>query len=405
MERVHLPKEVSFDDLSVYCSFIFGGCTSLKVVELPETLAEIFSNMFSGCSSLESIVIPNQVTSISGNAFNGCSALKSIDIPAQVSFIGNYAFYNCSSLTSITIRAKNATIGTDAFYGCNSPEVSLPADYRLSRVFPDFYTNIKKVNILGTESGVCDFAFTDCRNLSEVVISEGVSKIGESAFENCRRLESVTIPASVQKIQDYAFYGCGGLKEVEYAGEMPEVGIGAFTGTAVASPSAQASVALTVTNVVVQYVLNSVRPEFALPPSSDTGFVNVIAEVKGGSVAIPSSWTTSYPKFTEKFGTDFTKALAMQTGKKDGAGNPMFVWQDYVAGTDPTKEDDVFAASITMVDGKVVISYTPELDDARKAMRKYTTWGKKSLKDTEWTEVQQGSEAEFNFFKVSVEMR
>ena len=26
----------------------------------------------------------------------------------------------------------------------------------------------------------------------------------------------------------------------------------------------------------------------------------------------------------------------METGKRDGAGNPMFVWQDYVAGTDPT---------------------------------------------------------------------
>ena len=65
----------------------------------------------------------------------------------------------------------------------------------------------------------------------------------------------------------------------------------------------------------------------------------------------------------------------------------------------------VFTASITIVDGKVTISYTPELDDARKAMRKYTTWGKTSLMDTDWTEVQEGHEAEYNFFKVSVEMR
>ena len=95
----------------------------------------------------------------------------------------------------------------------------------------------------------------------------------------------------------------------------------------------------------------------------------------------------------------------MKTGKKDGAGNEMLVWQDYVAGTDPTDEKDVFTASITIVDGKVTISYTPELDDARKAMRKYTIWGKTSLMDTNWTEVQDGHEAEYNFFKVSVEMR
>ena len=49
--------------------------------------------------------------------------------------------------------------------------------------------------------------------------------------------------------------------------------------------------------------------------------------------------------------------------------------------------------------------FTPELDDARKEMRKYTTWGKTSLMDTDWTEVQEGHEAEYNFFKVSVEMR
>ena len=120
---------------------------------------------------------------------------------------------------------------------------------------------------------------------------------------------------------------------------------------------------------------------------------------------MPATWTVNYPKFTEKFGSDFTKALAMQTGKKDGAGNPMFVWQDYVAGTDPTDETDVFTASITIVDGKVKVSYSPELDDARKALRKYTTWGKVKLTDKDWSVIGEGEEGNFNFFKVTVEMR
>ena len=84
----------------------------------------------------------------------------------------------------------------------------------------------------------------------------------------------------------------------------------------------------------------------------------------------------------------------MLIGKKDGAGNPMFVWQDYVAGTDPTDETDVFTASITIVDGKVKVSYSPELDEARKTLRKYTTWGKVSLLDAGWTEVESGKESE-----------
>ena len=93
------------------------------------------------------------------------------------------------------------------------------------------------------------------------------------------------------------------------------------------------------------------------------------------------------------------------TGKIGTGGTPMLVWQDYVAGTDPTDENGVFRSSIAVVDGKVTISYTPELDEARKAMRKYTTWGKTSLMDADWTEVPEGREAEYYFFKVSVEMR
>ena len=76
-----------------------------------------------------------------------------------------------------------------------------------------------------------------------------------------------------------------------------------------------------------------------------------------------------------------------------------------MAGTDPTDETDVFTASITIVDGEVKVPYTPELDDARKALRKYTTWGKAKLTDKDWSVVGEGEEGNFNFFKVTVEMR
>ena len=64
-----------------------------------------------------------------------------------------------------------------------------------------------------------------------------------------------------------------------------------------------------------------------------------------------------------------------------------------------------YASSITIVDGEVKVSYTPELDDARKALRKYTTWGKEKLTDKDWSVVGEGEEGNFNFFKVTVEMK
>ena len=53
--------------------------------------------------------------------------------------------------------------------------------------------------------------------------------------------------------------------------------------------------------------------------------------------------------------------MAMPTDKKDAKGNDMYVWQDYVAGTDPTDTNSVFKASIEFVDGAPVVIWSPEL--------------------------------------------
>jgi len=195
------------------------------------------------------------------------------------------------------------------------------------------------------------------------------------------------------------------LTNIGYGGRFHIIGssITNRLNQAVAGP-----VSMVTTNVVIHYVQNSAQSAAVSPVTGETGFVNIITEIKGGNVAVPDSWATNYPNFVSRFGSDFTKALMMPTGKRDGAGNAMLVWQDYVAGTDPTKEDDVFRASITRDEnGKIIISYTPEFKDANeKERRKYTTYGKKSLVDSaDWEVVPEGHEADYNFFKVTVEMK
>ena len=170
-----------------------------------------------------------------------------------------------------------------------------------------------------------------------------------------------------------------------------------------------ASIVITTTNVVVHYVVNSIRPEFAQPISSDVGFVTVITEVESsGVVSVPSEWPNAYPEFVSLYGTQLALALGMKTGKKDGMGRDMLVWQDYVAGTDPTNPDDQFKASITMVNGAPIVSYTPELTDEQKALRVYKTFGKRQLQDEVWVDL-TGKDSElfkdYNFFKVTVGMK
>ena len=266
-------------------------------------------------------------------------------------------------------------------------------------------------------------------------------------------MKSVRFPESVTRLGDSVFLDCSALKSVIFEGDAPDVGINIYNGTprslvtyvndgsigwaggiskefpedwngrgiAVGesggggsgggsegsgggNAGTATSVCLTVTNVVVHYILNSVVPEIAVPVSGDTGFVSVVTEIKGGAVAIPETWAENYPLFAEQFGNDFTAALVKPTGKKDAQGNSLFVWQDFVAGTDPTKVDDVFHATITMVDGAPHIGYTPELSAEEAAKRTYTIYGKAKLQDEEWSIV-NGNESEYNFFKVTVEMK
>lgn len=80
-------------------------------------ITSIGSSAFSGCTSLKKVNIPDSVTTIKNNAFAYCSSLDYIYIPKSVTSIQYYAFKNCSSLKSIIIAnsKENVKIGKNAF--------------------------------------------------------------------------------------------------------------------------------------------------------------------------------------------------------------------------------------------------------------------------------------------------
>jgi hypothetical protein len=72
-------------------------------------------NIFGACSSLTSITIPNSVTYIGDNAFYLCSGLTSITIPNSVTSIGSDAFSGCDILTVISKIENPFSIGSNTF--------------------------------------------------------------------------------------------------------------------------------------------------------------------------------------------------------------------------------------------------------------------------------------------------
>ena len=121
-------------------------------------------------------------------------------------------------------------------------------------------------------------------------------------------------------------------------------------------------------------------------------------ETKNTEVAVPYSWLEKYYPGV----TDYESAAGAKSGKRDAFGHEISVWEEYVAGTDPTNETSVFEAKIEMVDGKPKVTWEPDLnEDGVKSLRSYKIWGKEALGDLDWI---YPTNDLHRFFRVTVEM-
>ena len=239
---------------SIYCetgsSSIFSNCDNLKDVFFD---CENVYSFFSSYAPVEKVTFGNHVKTIKENAFSYCRKLKSVDFSDSITAIEKNAFYYCDGLTSITIPSGIAKIGKDAFNGCSSltevcisdltawcniafeNEYASPIVYGkklvlngkeiTNLVIPDGVTTIPKaafangvgfktITIPKSVLSISDYAFDGCTALKSIVIPDGVASIGISAFGNCDALERITIASSVKSIGSKAFYKCKSLKVV-----------------------------------------------------------------------------------------------------------------------------------------------------------------------------------------------
>ncbi len=75
--------------------------------------------------------------------------------------------------------------------------------------------------------GVAEKAFYKCKQLTEIVLGEGISVIGDFAFDFCTALTAAVLPKSLRRIGKSAF-GCSALREITLPEGVCEVGDRAF---------------------------------------------------------------------------------------------------------------------------------------------------------------------------------
>lgn len=158
-------------------------------------------------SRLESIILPDGLNVIGPEAFSGCYRLDEITLPDSVSQIWDTAFRKCT-FSNIIVGKNNKNYVSDDGVLYNKDKTVLlkyPAKnpqehYRI----PD---SVLVIDVA---------AFSNCCNLKEVVIPEGVVNINNGAFAGCT-FEMLYLPSSVSWLGYRAFEGCDELKKIIHA--------------------------------------------------------------------------------------------------------------------------------------------------------------------------------------------
>lgn len=265
------------------------------VISFNSNVTSIGHDLFYRQETLTSIKIPASVTSIGECAFFGCTGLTAVTIPTSVNEIGFWAFKGCTNLVSVICLAETTPAllpdaeGASVFGDCSENlEIyvsnSRVREYTLNwgmenqghirgvdgacgngtvwtykdtseaktlTIFgvgdmDDFYVSGKQsdaasnlpwnaerkdlttVVIENGVTGIGAYSFYYCPNLVSVSLPNSLTSIGTRAFSDSEALETVALPNSVTSIGDYAFGYCKGLKSATIPNSVTSIGDFAF---------------------------------------------------------------------------------------------------------------------------------------------------------------------------------
>lgn len=255
IRKVNLPET-----LKKIAPSAFLNCTNLSEINLPENLEYLGGNAFGGCKSLTSIELPKGITEILTNTFNG-AGLTSINLHEGITFIGKNAFSMCK-LPSIILPSSIESLGEYAFNGMNFKEVVckavtppsllsstfskscyttatliVPSSSRDAYKNAEFWQNFSKVGGLTSEKyiKVDDLWYEITPEFNAILVSPPDG----SSYD----MQKATIPAAasyegvdykVVEIADYAFQNVSSLTAVSGGSNITKVGSHAFENSSVA---------------------------------------------------------------------------------------------------------------------------------------------------------------------------
>ncbi len=170
--------------------------------------------------NINDLVIEDSVTGIGAYAFENCTTLESVTVGTGISSSGSSAFQGCSGLTAVYITdiAQWCRIGFSGIYSnpvLYSKNLYINGELAAEIVIPDGITKIGS------------YAFHSCQSLEKITLSEDVTSIGYATFYGCSNLSEVVLPVGLTSIDRLAFYYCRKVN-LTFAGDAPSIGYDAF---------------------------------------------------------------------------------------------------------------------------------------------------------------------------------
>ena len=216
------------DSVTKICDYAFKDCANIKnISSLPVHLTEIGTGAFMRCNKMEGqLDFPDTLVNIGDNAFRDCwNLMGSILIPDSVEYIGYYAFCGCYNLDGkIRIPAKISN------YNSLIDEISAITELEVS---PDNIYLCSYDGMLFTKD-MSTLLFCPRNKSGEVVIPEGVIRLGDSAFSGCRRITKLIFPKTLQYFETRCCLRMSGLTTpISIPQEVKKVGYDAFVYTSV----------------------------------------------------------------------------------------------------------------------------------------------------------------------------
>lgn len=188
----------------------FAG-TLITGFNIPNKVKSLNDNTFANCTELTTVNFPEGFESIGYGCFNNCEKLSKLDFPATLKKINSYSFEGAG--------IKAAVVGTEP--GIDLTIKTIPEiENTLSSKKFNFGGAIKSITLRNEEgvepiTVIPDNFFSDNKNLTEVILNEGLENIGDSAFASCTRLKNIKLPSTVKTIGNNAFDGDILLTKVE----------------------------------------------------------------------------------------------------------------------------------------------------------------------------------------------